>query len=174
MTDFPAAPLDLISRGATLLVWSLVLMGAALALAALVRGDGWPLAAGAAIALGIGLVAVVGRAVQPVAYAVGPDGLVVRRRHARPRRYGGPVRVVSERRPFHVKDFRLLGSGGLYGYTGRFSLHGLGRARVHVTSPGRALVVDAGGTLVQVSPDDPVAFARAVEGDVADGGSADA
>lgn len=167
MTDFPAAPLDLISRGATLLVWSLVLMGAALALAALVRGDGWPLAAGAAIALGIGLVAVVGRAVQPVAYAVGPDGLVVRRRHARPRRYGGPVRVVSERRPFHVKDFRLLGSGGLYGYTGRFSLHGLGRARVHVTHPAHGVVVDAGGRLVQVSPRDVRGFVAAAGGEEA-------
>lgn len=162
MTDFPAAPLDLFARGATLLVWSIVAMGAALALAAAVRGEPRPLVAGVAIGAGVGLVALGGRAVQPVAFAVGADGLVVRRRHLGPRRYAGPVRVVAERRPFHVKDFRLLGSGGLYGYTGRFSLHGLGRTRVHVTHPAHGVVVDAGGTLVQVSPRDVAGFVGAV------------
>lgn len=166
MTTFPAAPLDLFARGATLLVWSIVAMGAALALAAAYRGEQRPLLAGVAIAAGVGLVALGARAAQPVAYALGADGLVVRRRVGS-RTYAGPLRVVAAHRPFHVRDFRLLGSGGLYGYTGRFSLHGLGRARVHVTHPAHGVVVDAGGRLVQVSPRDVRGFVAAAGGEEA-------
>ena len=54
---------------------------------------------------------------------------------------------------------RVLGSGGLYGYLGRFRLADhRGSARAYVSDLRRVTVVDVGAAAVAVSPADRAAF----------------
>jgi hypothetical protein len=97
------------------------------------------------------------RATQPIAYRVEPDALVVERRRGATRVPGAVAR--------HAAPVRLgvrLGSGGLYGYRGRFRVDGGGWARAFVTDVRRAALIDVGGRPTVVSPVDPDALIREV------------
>jgi hypothetical protein len=110
----------------------------------------------AAAALNAVLV-VVFRRLQPVAYRIEPDALVIERREAAPRTFRGPV---GEPRVGRLTA-RLLGSGGLGGYLGVFGLAGGGRARAYVTDRRRAVVVRVGDRDVAISPADELGAADA-------------
>jgi len=103
----------------------------------------------AAAALNAALV-VVCRRLQPVAYRIEPDALVIERRAARARIFRGPVGEPHAGR----LTARLIGSGGLGGYLGLFGLAGGGRARAYVTDRRRAVVVRVGERDVAISPAD--------------------
>jgi Bacterial PH domain len=106
----------------------------------------------ALVALGLWL-----RATQPMAYRLERDGLVIERRRGTARVPGAITR--------HSAPVRLglrLGSGGLYGYRGRFRMAGGGWARAFVTDVRRASLIDVGGRPTVVSPVDPEALIREV------------
>ena len=110
--------------------------------------------AGGALLAGLGLWL---RATQPVAYRIERDGLVIERRRGSTRVEGRVAR--------HVEDAVLglrLGSGGLYGYRGRFRVNGKGWARAFVTDARRAALIDVGGRPTVVSPVDPAALVQEV------------
>ena len=121
--------------------------------------NGSGLQAGGMLAGG-GLLALLGlwlRATQPVAYTLEHDALVIQRRRGATRLPGSVDR--------HVEDAVLglrLGSGGLYGYRGRFRVNGRGWARAFVTDARRAALVDVGGRPTVLSPADPAALVREV------------
>ena len=97
------------------------------------------------------------RATQPVAYRLERDALVIERRRG-VTRVPGPIAR-------HVAPATLglrLGTGGLYGYRGRFRLNGRGWARAYVTDARRASLIDVGGRPTVVSPVDPEALIREV------------
>ena len=97
------------------------------------------------------------RATQPVAYRIEGDSLVVERRRGATRVDGRVAR--------HVDDAVLglrLGSGGVYGYRGRFRVNGRGWARAFVTDVRRTALIDVGGRPTVVSPVDPAALVQEV------------
>jgi hypothetical protein len=57
---------------------------------------------------------------------------------------------------------RVFGNGGLFAFTGLFRSKSLGKFRVFVTDPGRAVVLRFPNRVVVVSPSDPERFAREV------------
>ena len=93
---------------------------------------------------------------QPLGYRIEPDGLVVVER-------GGERRIdgaVANPRDGGL-GLRVFGSGGLYGYLGRFRLADhQGPARAYVSDLRRVTVVDVGAAAVAVSPADREAFAE--------------
>lgn len=104
------------------------------------------------VALGVWL-----RLTQPIAYRLEPDALVIERRRG-VTRVPGPIAR-------HVAPVTLglrLGTGGLYGYRGRFRLSGGGWARAYVTDARRASLIDVGGRPLVVSPVDPAALIQEV------------
>jgi hypothetical protein len=159
---FEASPLDGPARFITGIFWVLV--------AGVWIGSGSLLSSGktgialvmAAVAVGLAAIAIACRLRQPMGYAVEEDGLtVVRRRGSR--RIAGALRAAKPR-PFHPRDLRLLGSGGLYGYLGRFRLADEGSVSSFVTDGRRGVLVDVGDRRVLVSPRDEAAFVRAAGG----------
>ena len=149
-----AARLDSVARAATALMW----------VAAAVL---WVLSGGALLndQQGAGLI-LVGSAVliaglcfyyrqrQPLGYRIARDALVVVER-------GGERRIdgaVGNPRDVGL-SLRIYGSGGLYGYLGRFRLADhQGTARAFVTDRRRVTVVGVGSGAVAVSPVDRAAF----------------
>ncbi len=55
-------------------------------------------------------------------------------------------------------SIRIFGNGGLYSVTGLFQSPRLGRDRVFVTDPARAVVLKLPARTVVISPADPAAF----------------
>jgi hypothetical protein len=127
----------------------------------------WVLAGGALLtgASGVGIVMVLAAALvaglcayyrrrQPLGYRIEPGALVVVER-AGERRIDGPVANARD----GGLGLRVLGSGGLYGYLGRFRLAGRkGPARAYVSDLRRVAVVDVGDVAVAISPKDKAAF----------------
>jgi hypothetical protein len=97
---------------------------------------------------------------QPIAYRVGQLGVVVEERRGEVAEFAGPVELLPDAR----LGLRLWGNGGLYGYLGRYNLHGGGRVRAFLTRRTPITVLRIGEAVVAVSPADPVAFEQEVRG----------
>jgi Bacterial PH domain len=110
-------------------------------------------------AIGILGVTVACRRRQPVAYRIGRLGVVVEDRRGESE-FSGPVELM----PGAQLGMRVWGSGGLYGYFGRFRLRGGGRVRAFLTRRRPITVLQVGELVVAVSPADPAAFEREVRG----------
>jgi len=100
------------------------------------------------------------RQLQPVAYDLDGSGLEIERRGRASRRFAGLVALLPDAR----LGVRIAGSGGLYGYLGRFRLVGGGRVDAFVTSRAATLIVRVGDAAVAVSPADRDVFLGDVEG----------
>jgi PH (Pleckstrin Homology) domain-containing protein len=115
------------------------------------QGAGLALVAGALLLAGLCFYY---RRRQPLGYRIAPEGLIVVER-------GGERRIdgaVANPRDAGL-GLRIYGSGGLYGYLGRFRLADrAGTARAFVSDRRRVRVVDVGDGAVAVSPADPDAF----------------
>jgi len=119
-------------------------------------------AAGAVlVAAGVGdaVLCALYRGLQPVAYDLDGAGLVIERRGRSARRYVGAVSSMPTAR----LGLRVAGSGGLYGYLGRFRLVGGGRVSAFVTDRSTAAIVRVGDAVLAVSPADRSAFLSEVE-----------
>ena len=97
------------------------------------------------------------RYTQPMRYRVEHDGLVIERR------------VGTKRMPGRIERYAgkatlglRLGSGGVYGYRGRFRISSGGWARAFVTDVKRTSLITVGGRSVVVSPVDPAALVQVV------------
>lgn len=142
------------ARTATALMWVAAAVLWALAGGALLTGaSGVGVVMVGAAALIAGLCAYYRRR-QPLGYRIEPDALVVVER-AGERRIDGPVANPRD----GGLGLRVFGSGGLYGYLGRFRLAGhKGSARAYVSDLRRVAVVDVGAVAVAISPEDKAAF----------------
>ncbi len=152
--NHPAARLDAVARTATALMWVAAAVLWALAGGALLTGSsGVGVVMVFAAALIAGLCAYYRRR-QPLAYRIESDALVVVERSGE-RRIDGPVGNARD----GGLGLRVLGSGGLYGYLGRFRLADRkGPARAFVSDLRRVAVVDVGTVAVAISPQDKAAF----------------
>lgn len=108
----------------------------------------------AASGAGVVVLCAVYRRLQPVAYDLDGSGLEIERRGRKARRYAGLAAALPEAR----LGLRIFGSGGLYGYLGRFRLAGGGRVDAFVTDRAAVVVVRVGDAVVAVSPADRGAF----------------
>ena len=97
------------------------------------------------------------RVTQPVAYHLDKDALVIERRR-------GSLRIAGRIEP-HTEKARLglrLGSGGLYGYRGRFRITGGGWTRSFATDVRRTVLIRVGGQRIVLSPIDPAGLVEVV------------
>jgi hypothetical protein len=131
-------------------VAGVVVLLAAAAVSTAASGHGVEAGVFAVAAAVIAAIVVVCRRLQPVAYRIEPEELVIERRGAGPRVFRGAVGEPHAGR----LTVRLFGSGGLGGYLGVFALAGGGRARAYVTDRRRAVVVQVGDRDVAISPAD--------------------
>jgi hypothetical protein len=97
---------------------------------------------------------VVCRRLQPVSYELDGSGLAIERRARSTRRYPGSVTSMPSAR----LGLRVAGSGGLYGYLGRFRLVGGGRVSAFVTDRSTTVIARVGDAVLAVSPADKAAF----------------
>jgi hypothetical protein len=120
-------------------------------------GESVALGAMLAAALALAAIGYALRLTQPVAYRIEDDGLVVERRR-------GETRIAGVVEPFDGTATlgTRLGSGGLYGYRGRFRLSTGSWSRAFVTDVRRSTLIRVGGGAIVVSPADPTAFVREV------------
>jgi hypothetical protein len=109
------------------------------------------------LALAFAAIAYALRRTQPVAYRIEPDAVVIERRTGATR-IPGPVEPHLERVTLGLR----MGSGGLYGYRGRFRISSGGWARAIVTDVRRAVLIRVGGRPLVLSPVDPDALVREV------------
>jgi hypothetical protein len=116
-----------------------------------------------AVAVAFAALAVFCRLLQPVAYEVHPDRLSIVRRKSALHYPGRPH--GARPRPFEGRDLRILGTGGLYGYTGRFRLAGIGQTPTYVTDGRAGVLVHVGERPILVSPADQAGFVTAAGGD---------
>jgi hypothetical protein len=156
---YPAARLDGLARALTLMTWVLAAATTAAGVLTLSTEPGW--AALVLLLVGAGLLGVceVNRRSLPVAYEVDEDGVVVHRHGGADRRFVGAARDVRRAR----LALRVAGSGGLYGYLGRFRAEGQS-VRAYVTDRDRVVLLVVGETRVAVSPADPETFVAALRG----------
>ncbi len=151
MTRLRAAQLDPGARLATIIFLAATAgtwIGSGIAFAYQGTAAGLIMAAAAILLIGIGLFC---RRIQPLAYRLEPDALVIERR-AGDRRYDG---AVGEEEPIADagRSMRAAGTGGLYGHTGKYRLRDGRSVSAHVTDLVRAEVVAVGDRLVLISPD---------------------
>ncbi len=153
---FPAAALDRPTR--------LVTLGAGLLI-----GLSVPLLAAGEEPVGALILAVVGLSIpllafgfSPGSYEVGGGMLRVRRRvfGSVLFRLDGPVERASWALGFG--SVRLGGSGGLFGWFGRFHKPGVGTYRAYLTDRSRIVACPTDRGLVVISPADPDTFIAAV------------
>jgi hypothetical protein len=154
---FEAAPLDRPTRLVTF-AFVLTLFGAMTLVAMTEDPAVAPFTLGLAAVL---TVAVYG--LSPRRYEVGPGTLVVHRRL-----FGRAVHQLRDRGTrvppvLGLGTFRLLGSGGAFGWFGTFWRRDLGRVRAAVTDRSRLVLVLTDRLPLLVSPRDPDALLRALE-----------
>jgi len=121
------------------------------------RGNGLQAVVMLAAALLLGGLALWLRYTQPMRYRVERDGLVIERRVGTTRIAGSIERHVGK-----ATLGMRLGSGGVYGYRGRFRIAAGGWARAFVTDVKRSSLITVGGRSVVVSPVDPAALVQEV------------
>ena len=156
---FPAAPLERNARVVTA-VTGLLAVGLPLALLlAQPRGRGL-LVLVASPALLVALVALP-LVLSPSGYAVGSGDLAVLRRGTRPLLF--PLGSLLAARPTAMpRSLRVLGSGGMFGWWGRFANRDWGRFKAYATDRRRGVLLEWPGFKLFVSPEDPDALCRAV------------
>jgi hypothetical protein len=155
---FAAAPLGPGARLVTVLAALTAVGGAALVVLSLPRGLAVLVGAPSLLVVLIALPL----AFSPSGYAVGRAELAVLRRAARPLLF--PLGSLVAARPTAMpRSYRLLGSGGLFGWWGRFSNpRGWGRFKAYATDRRRGVLLEWPGFRLFVSPEDPQALCRAV------------
>jgi hypothetical protein len=153
---FPAAPLD---PGARLLtgVGALAAVGGA---AGLALAEAGPLALAGSPTLVVALLALP-LALSPAGYAVGGGDFAVLRRGARPLLF--PLAGLAAAAPAAMPpSLRLLGSGGMFGWYGRFRAGEWGAYRAYATDRRRGVLLQWPDGRLFVSPEDPEALCQAV------------
>ena len=140
------------------MAWLLAIGAAVAGVATLASGPGWPAVLLLVVGLGLAVTCEIARRSRPVAYEVDADLVVVCRRGRPDRRFTGPVRDVRRGK----LGLRVWGSGGLYGYLGRFRADG-GRLRAFVTDRHRVVLLAAGETRLALSPNDPDMFVESID-----------
>jgi hypothetical protein len=154
---FPAAPLERNARVVTALT-GLVAVLAPLAL--LLTQPGGLLVLVASPALLVALVAVP-LVLSPAGYAVGAGDLAVLRRGTRPLLF--PLgSLLAARTTAMPHSLRMMGSGGMFGWWGRFTNRDWGRFKAYATDRRRGVLLEWPGLKLFVSPEDPEALCRAV------------
>jgi Bacterial PH domain len=154
---FPAAPLERSARVLTALTALIAVLVPFVLVLAQPRGV---LVLVASPSLLVALVALP-LALSPSGYAVGAGDLAVLRRGARPLLF--PLGSLLTARPTAMpRSLRLLGSGGMVGWWGRFANRDWGRFRAYATDRRRGVLLEWPGFKLFVSPEDPEAFCRAV------------
>jgi Bacterial PH domain len=156
---FPAAPLERNARVVTALTGLLaVLLPLALLLAQ--PGGRGLLVLVASPALLVAVVALP-LVLSPAGYAVGSGDLAVLRRGTRPLLF--PLgSLLAARQTAMPRSLRMLGSGGMFGWWGRFANRDWGRFKAYATDRRRGVLLEWPGFKLFVSPEDPEAFCRAV------------
>jgi hypothetical protein len=154
---FPAAPLERNARALTALA-GLVAVLAPLALL-LARPGGLLVLVGSPTVLVV-LVAVP-TALSPAGYAVGSGDLAVVRRGTRPLLF--PLGSLLAARPAAMpRSIRVLGSGGVFGWWGRYANRDWGSFKAYATDRRHGVLLEWPGFKLFVSPEDPEALCRAV------------
>lgn len=117
-----------------------------------------------AATLAVSLLALPGLAVLALTYRWSPRGYAIDDRAVLIERAAGPVAIplssIREARALESKERlrRVFGSGGLFGYFGKYRSTALGTVRLHATrSAGRVLIVAEGGPVV-LTPEPASAF----------------
>ena len=156
---FPIAPLERNARVVTALTGLLAVLLPLALLLAQPRGRGL-LVLVASPALLVALVAVP-LVLSPSGYAVGSGDLAVLRRGTRPLLF--PLGSLLAARPTAMpRSLRMLRSGGMFGWWGRFANRDWGRFKAYATDRRRGVLLEWPGFKLFVSPEDPDAFCRAV------------
>jgi hypothetical protein len=154
---FPAAPLERNARVVTAVTGLVAVLGPLALLLAQPRGL---LVLVASPALLVALVALP-LALSPAGYAVGSGDLAVLRRGARPLLF--PLGSLLAARPTAMpRSLRVLGSGGMFGWWGRFANRDWGRFKAYATDRRRGVLLEWPGFKLFVSPEDPEALRQAV------------
>jgi hypothetical protein len=156
---FPAAPLERNARVVTAVTALLAVLLPLALLLAQPRGRGL-LVLVASPALLVALVALP-MVLSPSGYAVGSGDLAVLRRGTRPLLF--PLGSLLAARPTAMpRSLRMLGSGGMFGWWGRFANRDWGRFKAYATDRRRGVLLEWPGFKLFVSPEDPDALCRAV------------
>jgi hypothetical protein len=100
-------------------------------------------------------------ALSPAGYAVGSGDLAVLRRGARPLLF--PLGSLLAARPAAMPhSLRVPGSGGVFGWWGRYANRDWGRFKAYATDRRHGVLLEWPGFKLFVSPEDPEALCRAV------------
>jgi hypothetical protein len=154
---FLAAPLERNARVLTALAGLVAVLAPLVLLLAQPRGV---LVLVASPALLVGLVALP-LALSPAGYAVGSGSLAVVRRGTRPLLF--PLGSLLAARPAAMpRSVRMLGSGGIFGWWGRYASRDWGRFKAYATDRRHGVLLEWPGFKLFVSPEDPEALCRAV------------
>jgi hypothetical protein len=154
---FLAVPLERNARVLTALAGLVAVLAPLVLLLAQPRGV---LVLVASPALLVGLVALP-LALSPAGYAVGSGSLAVVRRGARPLLF--PLGSLLAARPAAMPpSVRVLGSGGVFGWWGRYASRDWGRFKAYATDRRHGVLLEWPGFKLFVSPEDPEALCRAV------------
>ena len=154
---FPPAPLERNARVVTALTSVVAILGP---LGLLLAQRGGLLVLVGSPTLLVALVALP-LALSPAGYAVGSGDLAVLRRGARPLLF--PLGSLLAARPAAMpRSLRVLGSGGMFGWWGRFANRDWGRFKAYATDRRHGVLLEWPGFKLFVSPEDPEALRRAV------------
>lgn len=154
---FPIAPLERSGRVITLA--GVVVAGGGAVLLALTYRGGLVALLGAPSLLFVLVIAPL--AFSPAGYALGEADLAVLRRARGPLLF--PLASLVAARPTAMPhSARMGGSGGLFGWWGRFSNRSWGQFRAYATDRRRGVLLEWPGFKLFVSPEDPDGFCRGV------------